>query len=273
MYRIPFVKMHASGNDFILIDNRLGQVSGDVSAFVKKLCRRHYSVGADGLILIEQSNVADFRWHYFNPDGNEVEMCGNGSRCAARFACMKGITGKSLRFETLAGIIHAEVNDGSVKVQLTTPSDYRPEFPVDLGEVVRPASFINTGVPHVVYFVEDTDAVDVQKEGSLTRRHGMFAPEGVNANFVKVLGRDALTVRTYERGVEGETLACGTGVTAAALVAAARGLVDSPVSLLTRGGGTLKVYFTKDGSEFSEVFLEGDAVLVFQGETEDGALL
>src|SRR5512143_2757323 len=119
MYRIPFVKMHASGNDFILIDNRENQVSGDVSTFVRKLCRRHYSVGADGLILIENSAVADFRWHYFNPDGNEVEMCGNGSRCAARFAHLKGITGRKPKFETLAGIIHAEVKDGAVKVQLT----------------------------------------------------------------------------------------------------------------------------------------------------------
>jgi len=272
MYRIPFVKMHASGNDFILIDNRAGRVDGDVSAFVKKICRRHYSVGADGLILIEPSGVADFRWHYFNPDGNEVEMCGNGSRCAARFAFLKGITGRKLRFETLAGIIHAEIKDGSVKVQLTKPKDYMPEVSVQIGGVNRDASFINTGVPHVVYFVDDLESVDIMKDGSLTRYHDLFKPEGTNANFVKVL-EGGLAIRTYERGVEGETLACGTGATAAALVAGARGLVDSPVSLTTRGGNTLKVYFEWDGSSFSEVYLEGDAVLVYQGEIEEGALL
>jgi diaminopimelate epimerase len=277
--------MHASGNDFILIDNRQGQVSGDIPAFVRKLCRPHFSVGADGLILIEPSGKADFKWRYYNLDGGEVEMCGNGSRCAARFAVMNGIAGKSLRFETLAGIIRAEVGDKTVKVQLTAPSDYRPEITVDLslGAVllhgisgsprsVR-ASYINTGVPHVVYFVDDVEAVDVRGVGAATRYHSLFAPGGANANFVKVVDRRNMLVRTYERGVESETLACGTGATAAALVAGAEGLVDSPVALATRGGNVLTVYFTWDGKQFGDVYLEGDAVLVYQGVLEEGALL
>lgn len=273
MQAVPFAKMHASGNDFILIDNRQGQVSGDIPAFVRKLCRPHFSVGADGLILIEPSGKADFKWRYFNLDGGEVEMCGNGSRCAARFAFMNGIAGKSLRFETLAGIIRAEVGDKTVKVQLTAPSDYRPRLIIDLNGGKLEARFINTGVPHVVYFVDDVEAVDVRGVGAATRYHGLFAPGGANANFVKVVDRRNMLVRTYERGVESETLACGTGATAAALVAGAEGLVDSPVALATRGGNVLTVYFTWDGKQFGDVYLEGDAVLVYQGILEEGALL
>jgi diaminopimelate epimerase len=273
MYRIPFAKMHASGNDFIIIDNRLGQVSGDITSFVRKVCRPHFSVGADGLILIEGSNEADFRWHFFNLDGNEVGMCGNGSRCAAMFAFMKGIAGRNLSFETLAGIIRAEIKDDVVKVQLTKPFGYIPEVEIPIGGVSRRASFINTGVPHVVYLVDDIEAVDIIGDGSATRYHDMFKPEGTNANFAKVADRGHILIRTYERGVEGETLACGTGATAAALVAGAKGLASSPVTLTTRGGNRLKVYFDWDGSGFDDVFLEGDAVLVYQGEIEEGALL
>lgn len=273
MHSIPFAKMHASGNDFIIIDNRSGQVSGDVTAFVRNVCRRNFSVGADGLVLIEESKEADFRWRFYNSDGSIAEMCGNASRCAAMFAFMKGIAGRSLSFETLAGIIRAEIKDGAVKVQLTKPFGYRPEVEIAIGGVKRSASFINTGVPHVVYFVEDIESVDIIGDGSATRHHDLFKPEGTNANFAKVADRVHMLIRTYERGVEGETLACGTGAVAAALVAGAKGLVNSPVTLMTRGSTELKVYFDWDGSEFDNVFLEGDAVLVYQGAIEEGALL
>src|SRR5512143_1270076 len=176
MNRVPFAKMHASGNDFILMDNRGGQVEGDVSGFVRKLCRPHFSVGADGLILIQGSGRADFRWRYFNMDGGEVEMCGNGARCAARFAYMKGIAGRSLSFETLAGIIKAEITDAGVKVELTPPTDYRPGISVGLEGRAWAASYINTGVPHVIYFVDDVDSLDVVSLGRATRYHEKFAP-------------------------------------------------------------------------------------------------
>ena len=273
MFKIPFAKMHASGNDFIIIDNRLDRVLGDVPAFVRKVCRPHFSVGADGLILIEDSDTADFRWRFFNRDGGEVEMCGNGARCASRFAFMAGITGRELSFETLAGLIKAEVKEDTVKVRLTPPTGLSLGIKVAMGPVVREASFINTGVPHVVYFVEDLGAVDVMGEGAFTRYNEMFKPDGANVNFVKATGRGELAVRTYERGVEGETFACGTGVTAAALVAAAKGLADPPVRVSTWGGNTLTVHFNRDGDGFSDVYLEGDAVLVFQGAIEDGAVL
>ena len=273
MQRIPFTKMHASGNDFILVDNRGGAVGGDVPALVRKLCRQHFSVGADGLILVEGSDKADFRWRYFNLDGGEVEMCGNGARCASRFAYMMGIADRKLSFETLAGIIKAEITDGGVKVELTPPTGYRPEMTVELEGRAWPASFINTGVPHVIYFVDDVESLDIVPLGRATRYHEMFAPAGTNANFVKPLSGRALAIRTYERGVEGETLACGTGATAAALVAGAKGIAGSPVEMVTRGGGVLKVYFVWDGSSFSDVFLEGDAVHVYDGVIEEGALL
>jgi diaminopimelate epimerase len=269
MYRIPFAKMHASGNDFIIIDNRLGQVSGDVTAFVRKVCSG--ILGRRGrVMLIEESKEADFRW-LFNPTG-EAEMCGNAP--AARPNCQPARhSRRNLSFETIAGIIRAEIKDDAVKVQLTKPFGYRPEVEIPIGGVSRRASFINTGVPHVVYLVDDIEAVDVIGDGSKTRYHDMFKPEGTNANFVKVADRDHMLIRTYERGVEGETLACGTGVTAAALVAGAKGLASSPVTLTTRGGNRLKVYFDWDGSEYDNVFLEGDAVLVYQGAIEEGALL
>lgn len=273
MNRVPFAKMHASGNDFILIDNRGGHMPGDLPGFVRKVCRPHFSVGADGLILIEPSDKADFRWRFFNMDGGEVEMCGNGSRCAAKFAYMRGIAGRSLKFETKAGLIRAEIMDGTVKVQLTKPFGYRSDVIVDLGGARREGSYINTGVPHVIYFVDDLETVDMLKEGAATRYNDLFRPEGANANFVKADGEGRLSIRTYERGVEGETQACGTGAVAAALVAGAKGLVKSPVTLLTRGGNQLKVYFDWDGAGFGDVFLEGDAVLVYQGELEEGALL
>ena len=270
--RIRFVKMHASGNDFIIVDNREGMVSGDVPETVRRLCRPHFSVGADGLILIEKSSAADFKWRFFNSDGSEVEMCGNGSRCAALFAYMKCIGGRELSFETRAGIIRAEIKGESVKVQLTQPTDYRPEMAIDIGGKEYKAAFINTGVPHVVYFVDDADKTNVQKLGAETRYHRLFAPAGTNANFAQVSGKDGILLRTYERGVEAETMACGTGATAAALAAGAAGLVKSPVRVRTRGGAELVVYFDWDGNKFGDVFLEGDAVFVFQGAIEDGAL-
>jgi len=272
-HRIPFAKMHASGNDFVIIDNRMGRIAGDVSELARKVCRRNYSVGADGLILIEKSDTADFKWQFYNSDGTVAEMCGNASRCVARLATMKGIAPRELSFETLAGRIRAEVKDDGVKVELTRPKDYMPGIKVELDGAVREGNFINTGVPHVVYFVDDVESVDVGRDGSLTRYHENFRPAGANANFVKVAGESSMIIRTYERGVEGETQACGTGAVAAALVAGAKKLVSSPVSLTTRGGNVLKVYYEYDGVNFWDVFLEGDAVLVFQGELEEGALI
>ncbi len=272
--RIPFAKMSGSGNDFVIIDNRRDLVPRrKMPAFVKAACRRGLSVGADGVIFIQKSRRADFRWHYFNADGGEAEMCGNGSRCAARFAVMHKIAPKRLAFETLAGLIHAEVGQKGVTVELPLPTGLRLNFTIDLGVTSYQAHFLNTSVPHTVVFVDDVEAIDVHRAGEAIRYHRMFAPAGSNANFVTIDGPHKLTIRTYERGVEGETLACGTGAVAAAVLAGLLGKVTSPVTLKTRGGPPLGVSFTLDGERATSVTLTGEARLVYEGALTPEALL
>jgi diaminopimelate epimerase len=266
--------MSGSGNDFVIIDNRREVVPRrKMPAFVKSVCRRGLSVGADGVIFIQKSRAADFRWHYYNADGGEAEMCGNGSRCAARFAVMRKIAPKRMAFETLAGVIHADVGPKGVTVELPVPTDLRLNFAIDLGVKSYQAHFVNTGVPHTVVFVDDAESIDVHQTGQAIRYHRMFAPAGTNANFVAVDGPNRLTIRTYERGVEGETLACGTGAVAAAVLAGLLGKVKSPVTLRTRGGPPLGVSFTLDGQRVTSVTLTGEARLVYEGSLTQEALL
>jgi diaminopimelate epimerase len=266
MKKIPFYKMQGSGNDFILVDNRRGILKGmnlkDLSIAV---CSRHYSVGADGLIVIVPSRKADFKWRFFNADGSEAEMCGNGSRCAARFAYLRKIAKKDMSFETLAGIIHAAVKKNTVTVQLTSASGLRVNIAVPLESGTRMGHFINTGVPHLVYLSKDLDSEAVERIGRDTRYHELFRPAGTNVNFMQVTGPHRLRIRTYERGVEGETLACGTGAVAAALVAGSLGHVSSPVEVLTRGGDRLVVSFKREGEQFTDLHLEGAAEVVCEG--------
>jgi len=264
--KIPFFKMSGSGNDFILIDNRQGVLNADhLGDFVPRVCTRKVSVGADGLILIEPSQRVDFRWRFFNADGSEAEMCGNGGRCAARFAVLKGITTPKLAFETLAGIIEAEVNGRQVKLQMVQPTGLKLNLDVPIDGQNHQLHFINTGVPHAIKMVEDAAAVAVKDLGRKIRFHAQFQPAGTNANFVQAVDRKHLKVRTYERGVEDETLACGTGAVASALIAAKKKLVDSPVEVQTSGGEILKIYFQPKGEAFDRVFLEGDTRVVYEG--------
>lgn len=263
---IEFFKMSGSGNDFILIDNRDGLLKGmDLKALAVSVCRRNISVGADGLIVIEKSEKADFRWMFFNSDGSEPDMCGNGSRCAARFAFLKGIAGKEMSFETGAGIIDAKLTGDIVKVRLTEPHDMKLDFSIPVGDRPFEVNSINTGVPHVVAFMSGADDEFVFKCGREIRYHSAFKPAGTNVNFVEHAGRNLLRVRTYERGVEGETLACGTGAVASALISAGKGLVDSPVKILVKSGETLKIYYEKSAGFFTNVYLEGRAMVVFEG--------
>jgi len=269
MKKIPFYKMQGSGNDFILIDNRRGVLKGkNLKDLAIAVCNRHYSVGADGLIVIvppASKKKADFKWRFFNADGSEAEMCGNGSRCAARFAQLKKIAGKTMAFETLAGIIHAEIKKHAVKVQLTGAGGLRQNIAVSLDTGIRMGHFIDTGVPHLAYLSKDLEHEDVERIGRTTRRHELFRPAGANVNFIQVRGPRKLSIRTYERGVEGETLACGTGAVAGALIAASLGLVSSPVEVMTRGGERLTVSFRHEGGEFSDIFLEGAAAVICEG--------
>ena len=192
-------------------------------------------------------------------------MCGNGGRCAARFAVIKGITKENLSFETGAGIIDAEVKENVVKLRLTDPRNLKIDYNINIENSLYAVNSINTGVPHVVHFVDDLDSCDVRGYGRLIRYHEVYQPEGTNANFARVIDENTLGIRTYERGVEDETLACGTGAVASALIASWKGWVDSPVDVRVRSGETLKIYFEKTENGFEKVYLEGGTSVVYQG--------
>jgi diaminopimelate epimerase len=275
MERIRFTKMSGSGNDFIVIDNRAGLIDADRSRdLVRLACRRKLSVGADGLILIENDPEVDFKWRFFNADGSEAEMCGNGARCAARFAYLKGIvTRTDLSFRTLAGVIRAQISGVRVKTRMTPPHSMQTDFTLDLEQKPFCLHFVNTGVPHVVCLMESETALqsaDIFNWGRGFRFHPRFQPAGSNVNFAVVRDPHHMSIRTYERGVEAETLACGTGSIAAALIAAAKGMATSPVDVQTMSGETLTIYFIgpsrQDTLEFEEVHLEGDARVVYEAE-------
>lgn len=271
MRKIEFTKMVAAGNDFVLLDNRAGKARkkvGNFSKFAKAVCGRKHSIGADGLLLIENSKKADITMRIFNPDGSEVTMCGNGSRCVAYYAAKKGITKNKSSIETKAGILKAQVNKNVAKIEMMQPEHLKSRFSIDVYDETFEVDFVNTGVPHVVYFVDDLDKFDVRRFGRVIRHHKEFAAEGTNANFVKVEGRHDISIRTYERGVEDETFACGTGAVASAIVASELHSVESPVKVKTSGGEVLNIYFKKKKDKYAEVFLEGKVELVYEGRID-----
>ncbi len=277
---IPFSKMTGSGNTFVLIDNRKGVVESalkqtdlSLDRFVIRTCSPIYGVGADGLILIEDSKDHNFSWRFFNANGSNANMCGNGARCAASFARHIGITGDSADFETGAGVIHAECHGNDVRVNLTPPGTVTPDIELELGGQPYLGHFIDTGVPHLVIPVESVGQIDVELLGAEARHDERFAPEGTNVNFVSHTPDGAIRVRTFERGVEAETMACGTGVTAAALVLAHRGEAKSPVSVIPISGEALTVHFTKEGDTFRAVTIDGPARVLFTGEIPLSAFL
>ncbi len=272
-YPLPFVKLTGTGNDFFVIDNRSGLVPDEAMAeLARRACRRRTSVGADGLILIQADTTCDFSWRFFNSDGSEAGMCGNGARCAARFAHLSGIAGADMRFRTLAGVIRASVDGPVVRVGLTRPQGAVPRFFLSLADgSVLDAGFVDTGVPHTVVFFPrgELDGLDVQTLGREIRNHPRFAPKGTNANFGEVTGPRALRIRTYERGVEGETLACGTGAVASAILAVLRGVAKPPIEVTTRGGDSLTVHLDGADPAGGDVTLEGTAHVVYRGELTD----
>jgi diaminopimelate epimerase len=262
---LRFTKMNGAGNDFVLLDNR-AEALRLTTAQIARLCDRHRGVGADGVLVLERpTNGADFRMRYYNADGGEAEMCGNGARCFARFADRAAGPLKQLTFETPAGTIGAQLAGELVTLQMSQPNDLRLglELPIG-GEKIR-AAYIDSGVPHVVLPVANIDEVDVRSLGAALRHHPMFAPRGANANFSEQRGSRAIAIRTFERGVEDETLACGTGVVASALIFAAHENVAGPIDVLVRGGDTLQVDFSREGNRFTNVTLTGPADFVFDG--------
>lgn len=264
---LEFTKMNGAGNDFVLIDNRTQKIQLTAEQ-ITLLCDRHRGVGADGVALLVPcaSGKADWAWDFYNSDGSGAEMCGNGARCFARF--VQRLTGikTGFTFETRAGVISATFQGDRVTVNMTLPKDLRLNETIQLKEGTACVHSLNTGVPHAVLFVPDADKAMVQPLGSELRFHKHFSPRGTNVNFVQVLGPHAIRVRTYERGVEGETLACGTGVTASALISAQLHQFQSPVQVKVQGGDTMEVSFEKNDGQFTNVRLNGPADFAFEGK-------
>ena len=266
---LEFTKMNGAGNDFIFLDNRAGRIRLTREQIVR-LCDRHRGIGADGLMLLipPRTGQADWAWDFYNSDGSSGEMCGNGARCFARFVQRTTGLDRDFTFETGAGVILARFHGGRVTVNLTRPKDLRLNERVALATGAETIHSLNTGVPHAVLFVPDADRAMVWSLGPEIRRHPHFGPRGTNVNFVQVLGPNLIRVRTFERGVEGETLACGTGVCAAAMVSARVHRFAAPVQVQVQGGDLLEVGFQDNGAEFDEVRLTGPAEFVFEGRIE-----
>ena len=259
--QINFTKMSGAGNDFIVIDNRLGQVSLS-SDQIRLMCTRRTGVGADGLILLEASESGDFTMNYHNADGFPGSMCGNGGRCTVYFAWSVGIRpeGRRYVFEAGHGRYEAEVTgNDAVRLHMLPPADFMDGLQVGSWD----CHFVNTGSPHAVVYTEDVDRVDVFIEGRTIRNRKDFFPEGTNVNFLEVNSGNSISVRTFERGVEDETLACGTGAVASALMSYRLGKVESsPVRVRVRSGDILEVGFNGD---MTGIYLEGPARVVYQG--------
>jgi diaminopimelate epimerase len=266
---LDFTKMNGAGNDFVLIDNRSGAVKLATDQ-IARLCDRHRGVGADGVILLVpcQSGKADYAWDFFNSDGSSGEMCGNGARCFARFVQRAAGAPEQFSFETIAGVVQASIRGDRVTIGLTAPQDLKLNQSVPLRSGPQTIHSLNTGVPHAILYVPNADQAMVSEIGPEVRRHPAFGPRGTNVNFVQVLGPNRIRVRTFERGVEGETLACGTGVTASALISSVVHQFTSPVSVLVQGGDTLEVSFQRAGEQFTHVALNGPADFVFTGRVD-----
>jgi diaminopimelate epimerase len=263
---LEFTKMDGAGNDFVLIDGR-GQMSGLSHDHIVRLCDRHRGIGADGVIILRPctSGKADWAWEFYNRDGSVGEMCGNGARCFARFVQKCTGAQRDFKFETGAGVVSAHFDGPRVTISLTDPKEMHLGMDLKLADGVQAIHSLDTGVPHAVLFVSDVAKVAVQKLGTEIRHHSHFSPRGTNVNFVQVLGAGRIRVRTFERGVEDETLACGTGVTASALVAARVHRFASPINVRVQGGDELEVSFRENSTGFKDVLLTGPADFVFEG--------
>jgi diaminopimelate epimerase len=276
MEDIEFYKMSGAGNDFILVDNRTDVFTfSDVALAVAKLCKRRISIGADGLILIERAarEGLDFAWRFYNSDGSEAAMCGNAARCAVRLSFLLGISGRKVSFLAGAGIVKGEVlRTGRVRIGMTDPTELSLDRAVSVNGTTISYDFATVGVPHAVVTVPDVDRVDVAGLGRSLRFHEAFSPEGTNVNFISVAEDNAVRIRTYERGVEGETLACGTGAAAAAVTAFLKGEVTPPVTVVPASGLTLAVDFRPGEGRVTELSLEGDARVVYRGKFNPEAL-
>jgi diaminopimelate epimerase len=262
---IAFTKMSGTGNDFIVVDAFHQPIEADWSRFASTFCPRRTGVGVDGLLVLSPNDKVDFTYRIFNADGSEAEMCGNGARCAAAFAVRHGIAGKSMAFSTLAGIVEARVNPEDVSIRVTDPRDLRKDISIDVDGRPYQVWFVNTGVPHAIVFTDCIDEVPVDSLGRAIRHHAAFSPSGTNVDFVQKASGSSIRVRTYERGVEGETLACGTGAVASAVVSHAAGKVSGSPVEVGMPGGNLKIGLSTDHGEYRDVWLTGEVSFIFTG--------
>jgi diaminopimelate epimerase len=256
--KITFNKYQGAGNDFIIIDNRKELINPDNMVLINKLCDRRFGIGADGLILVSAHDKGDFEMKYFNSDGKIGSMCGNGGRCTAHFARKWQIAGINQKFMAYDGLHEAEVGEDTVRLQMGNVNDYK---------IINGNYFIDTGSPHYVVFTKDIDKIDVNEEGKKIRWAPEFAPGGTNVNFVEI-NDNGLYIRTFERGVEEETLACGTGVTASAIASVLKGHFDTGSVSVKARGGNLKVELRINNGKVSNIWLNGPATFVYEGEIE-----
>lgn len=268
MPNMHFHKMNGAGNDFVVIDNR-DLAHSLTKQQIERICNRQRGIGADGLLAVEPAEKgADFKFRYYNADGGEAEMCGNGARCFGRYTANLLDTPKDLiTFETIAGTLSATMIGEQVRIAMSDPHGLALDLPIQIEGLAFPIHFINTGVPHVVVFVDELIDYPVIEHGSALRYYEHFQPSGTNVNFAQIIGENHIAIRTYERGVENETLACGTGMTACALVHHLLNEASSPVQVDVAGGETLEIGFNPEAdSTFSDVTLTGPADFVFEGE-------
>jgi diaminopimelate epimerase len=262
---ISFCKFSASANDFIVLDNRNGNFTSCASQLAARICARRYSVGADGLILIENSDKASIRVHFFNPDGNEFHTCGNGGRCAARFARLYEIAGPKMTIETNIGIIDAEVGSETVKLKFIGPSEIRSNLSIFLDGEEFKGHLVRIGEPHFVAYGRNIRENLFVPTARRIRYHEAFGKEGTNVHFIEIVSRHRLNIRSYERGVEDETLACGSGCISSAIATYSVQQTDPPITFEPHSGIPLVVHF-QPGNKFQDLYLEGDARLIYRGE-------
>ena len=260
--------MHGAGNDFLLVNDPDGNFPLMDTGWIKSISARKTGVGCDGVILIQKSDKADLRMRFINPDGGEVEMCGNGARCIARLAYELGITSNEMTIDTVAGVVRAEVLHKDVCIHMTDPVDWMLEKSLTIDDEIITYNYINTGVPHVVIEVDNVKAVDLGEIGPKIRHHQIFSPEGTNVNFLQITGTHGMDVRTYERGVENETLACGTGMVASGLVATELKKTVPPVLIRCASGDVLEFEANITDHGATNVTLSGPARHVYRGFLE-----
>jgi diaminopimelate epimerase len=281
MQTINFTKMVAAGNDFVIVCS-LSLPTSALKNLAQKICERKYGIGADGLLTVDKSKIADVRMRIFNADGSEAEMCGNGARCVAFYISRQSsflsrqlkiktktssLLSRQLKIETKAGIIDARICNSQVRIKLTRPKLIKLDIPLKINNRILKVNFINTGVPHCVVFVEGLEQIDVFSLGRQIRYHRQFAKAGTNVDFIEVVKKNSIRIRTYERGVEDETLACGTGSVAAALIYSLKLSLLGPqrINVLTRSKELLKIYFNKSLASFQDIWLEGNVKMVYKG--------